>query len=93
MFYLAIQTNIFCHLGQMHLAIETNTFCNLNKYYFLNWWKDREVTRTGLTRSEDISEGWRRSWKCYKLYNSKLSELVSFHKIVRWTQKSYSNTF
>ena len=92
MLYFAFETNNFCIIGQMQFAIQTNTFCILNKYYFLNWQKVIEVTRTGLTRSGDISEGWRRSWKCYKLYNSKLPELVSFHKIVRWTGKSYLNT-
>ena len=49
------------------------------------------MTRTGLTRSGDISEGWWRSWKCYKLCNSKLPELVSFHKIVFGTGKSFLN--
>ena len=64
----------------------------LTRVYFLIWSREREVTRTGLTRSGDISEGWKRSWKCYKLYNCKLQELVSFQKIGSWTGKAYSNS-
>ena len=86
---------IFCNLDKYSLQFGTNAFCISDKLICqikqILFRKLAEVTRTGLTRSGDISEGWWRSWKCYKLCNSKLPELVSFHKIVFGTGKSFLN--